>query len=340
MDRLRIFSRNGTLLAEFTASVRRSWIIGKRTIASFSVSVYDTYCNETVLQFGNWVIVENDNFPDWVGTIGGREWASRKATIAAYSPEFLLGQRIGPREEIVKGSAGVIFERIIYYVNLKEKTLLRGGNIVKSGTRIETLNPTQLNDDLRRIYERSGEEYTWRADFDANGKLSILGDWSLKLGKSTEFSLYESKSGGNVEATRRVLVEDAPEGNSIFGYGSGLTWASKPVVEVPDAASINQYGLIQKSISYNGVSTLAGITTNARDELKTLKNPERIYNINALNVGDTYKFMALGNSMYLRMQNIGFSSGDLGTDVRVRIVGMYFNPDSGNKLELVVKETT
>ena len=40
------------------------------------------------------------------------------------------------------------------------------------------------------------------------------------------------------------------------------------------------------------------------------------------------------------MQNIGFSSGDLGTDVRVRIVGMYFNPDSGNKLELVVKETT
>lgn len=338
MDRLRIFNRRGDLEAEFIAAVSRSWIIGKRTTASFSIPVYETYCTEDVLEFGNWVLVESDELPDWAGTIVSREWGARVITIGAYSPEHLISQRIGPTEKRFKGSAGELFVKLLEYVNIREDTLLKPGEIYKSGTRQETLTPTRLSDDLKRIYERSREEYQWRPVVNANGKLTVYGDWVLALGTESEFTLHEGTGGGNIEATNRVLMEDVPQANYLHGYGNGITWASRPQKVLEDTDSISRYGLIQQSEAFRGASTLDGVEKNVRGRLLVKAKPARVYNVNALDVGDTFTFMQLGNVMNLKMQNIGFNGSTLGTIARVRIIGMYYKPDNANKVELALKE--
>lgn len=337
-DRLRIYNRKGVLLSEFTAAVTRSWVIGDKATASFDVSVFESYCNGDVLRFGNWLLVENDKLPKWVGTIGSRSWGTRSVTVAAFTPEFLISQRIGEIEKKINASAGDIFAEIIGQVNASEITILETGDIYKSEPRQETINATALSQDLSRIRTRSNEDYAWRA-VEVNGRLKVYGDWSKKLGLETQFSLHEGVGGGNIEATGRILVEDMPEGNSILGYGNGATWTTKPLGRAIDSASIADYGLIQKSISYNGVSTPAALEKNASDELKKKKNPAAVYSVVALDVGDTFQYSRLGNVVYLRMQNIGFTGSQLGTSKRVRIIGMVYT-QMQNKLELALEEIT
>ena len=336
-SRLRIFNRDGELRAEFDATCPRSWVMGDKGTASFTVSVNETYCNNTVLNFNNWVIVEHDKLPTWIGQISSREWGVRNVTCALQSPEWFLSNRIGETEKIVTGSAGAIFAEIINQANREEQSIIRVGNLFNGDSMQETINPTPLSQDLKRIYTRSGEEYQWRADFNDKGLLTIYGDWVGTLGKELVFSLQEGKSGGNIEASGRILVEDAPEANYILGYGNGLTWTTKPIAISEDAASQAKYGLTQQSISYYGVTTTDTIRRNTFAELQIRKNPFSMYNIVAIDVGTTFYQLDLGNILQLKMQNIGFTNGNLGTDATVRIMGMYYNPLSGEKISLALQ---
>ncbi len=341
-DRLRIFDRSGMLKREFSASVKRSWVIGAKGTASFKVGVDKAYCSEDILQFGNWVLVENSiggnpGFPPWIGTIGSREWSGRFITVAAFSPEFLMSQRIGQSERTITGAPGVIFKEIINQTNYIEGTLLTIGNVYADGmVREETITPQRLDADLKRIHERSREEYIWRPVVDK--RLIVYCDWTQKLGNELDFTFWESKKGGNIEARQRVLVEDAPEANYIMAYGGGVNWASRMTGLQKDDSSIDKYGLIQRSIQYYDVSEAGTLLNNAADELKVMKNPACVYDIYALDVGDTLKNIALGNRMDIKFQNIGFSNNTLGTQKRVRIIGLYYEPDKRNQIECAVQE--
>jgi hypothetical protein len=60
--------------------------------------------------------------------------------------------------------------------------------------------------------------------------------------------------------------------------------------------------------------------------------------VTAINVGDTFKHIKLGNIFTLQLQSVGFTDGQTGYTSRVRIVGMSFNPETPNKIQLVVRE--
>lgn len=339
-DRVRVFNRAGLLRSEFNASVSRAYIIGARADAQFTIATNETYCNGDVLNFGNWLVVQSDNKPDWVGTIAGYQWGVRTLTVTAHTPEWLLSKRIGEKEKLVRGSAGEIFAEIIAQANKEEKTLLTVGNIYDSDTMEETLQPTSLDKDLKRIFDRSGEEYDWRVGF-TNGKLIVYCDWVDQLGKSSLFTLQEGTDGGNIEAADNALTQDEPDANYIYGYGNGLTWADKPFAISEDATSQNQYGLLQKSISYYGVKTKAVIQKNTYAELQTRKYPSSVYHVVAIHDAtsaiDTFLYLAKGNTLNLKSEHIGFTVGEVGTDKRARIFSMYYNPLNGEKIELGLK---
>jgi hypothetical protein len=340
VDRIRIFAKDGSEIAQFSARVERSWAIADEGRAQFAYPSRKTdVVNERVLQFGNWILIENSVIPSWVGVIDTpRTWDARYVTISCYSPERVFSWRRGPTEIVINASAGAIFESLIYYVNLAERTPLTAGNIWKGGTqRQETLNPTALNEDLKRVQERSAEEYAWRPIVD-NGKLIVYADWTEKLGIDTSALLHEGKFGGNVEKASRILVEDAPILNDILGYGQGETWKTRPTALVFDAESASKYGLRQKAIEYNGVSSNQTLLDNSQTELNKTKNPSRRFALNALNVGDTFAYLQLGNRLNLQFQNIGFYNGDVGYETRVRITGMSYDPSSKNELKLIVQE--
>jgi hypothetical protein len=339
-DRVRIFKRDGSNIAEFRTSVDRSWVLSDEGRAQFSYATRITdVVNRDVLQFGNWLLVENDQLPAWVGVIDTpRQWTPRTVTVFAYTPERVFSWRRGENEITVKGSAGAIFERLLSYVNAAEGTIIQAGTIDKTGTnREETVNPTPLNNDLSRIQERSLEEYQWRPETDALGRLIVYADWMPRVGFDSSALLHEGRGGGNVEGVSNILVEDDDIYNDVMGYGEGLTWASKPKQIVKVEQSISSYGLRQKSEYFQGVTSGQALLINTVKFVSDRNQPKRTFQLRALNVGETFKYIGIGNTLQLRFQNIGFYNGETGYDEKIRIIGMRYNPMQKNKVELTVE---
>lgn len=340
VDRIQVFDREGIPIAEFRATVMRSWILGGEGRAAFTYPSRKTdIVNKDVLRFGNWILIQNSVLPPWVGTLDTpREWSPRNVTITAFTSEHVFGWRRGPLEEKITGSAGTVFEKLLQYVNRAEATILRAGDIFRGGVqREETINPTLLSRDLERIFERSGEEYAFRPVV-SGGRLIVYCDWSKKLGVDTGVLLHEGKGGGNIESVDNVMVEDGPIVNDLLAAGDGESWVSKPVYEVTDATSRGEYGLRQDSQEYTGVTNTRTLRDNGETFIATAKDPTRAYNINALNVGDTFQYIALGNRFNLRFENVGFTGEGLGFETTVRILAMMYNPQLRNKIELVVED--
>lgn len=340
VDRARIFSRDGTQLREFKGRFERSWAIADEARCQFSAANRITQIvDEEILRYGNWLLVENDTLPPWVGVIDTpRSWSPRSVTVSAYTPEHVFGWRRGPYERLIKGSAGDIFSTLLGYVNSAETTIITEGDIDRSGIRREeTLNPTPLNEDLQRIQERSLEEYQWRPVVGADGKLIVYADWMNRVGQTTSALLHEGKGGGNIEAVDSLFVEDGDIRNDVLGYGEGLTWKSKPKIVVTDVDSISRYGLRQSSEYFQGVENVPTLKANTRDVVRSEAEPSKNIKLRAINLGDTFKFINLGNIMSLQLQNIGFQTGGVGYEAQVRIMGMSYDPAIKNKINLVVE---
>jgi hypothetical protein len=338
VDRVRIFDRAGFPLAEFNAAIDRSWTIGAEGRAAFVVPTRKTdIAGEKILQFSNWLLIENSVLPPWIGVIDTpREWSTQNktVTVTAYTPERVFSWRRGPFEELLTGSAGAIFSRLLDYVNGPEVTIMRAGDIWRGGTqREETINPTLLNKDLERVYERSGEEYQFRPLVGADGRLTVYADWLGALGADAPIILQE---GGNIEAVGNTLVEDGDIVNDLLAFGEGESWVSKPYVNVTNQESIGKYGLRRGSKEYSGVSIIETLDANGREFVARAKEPTRAYRLNAINVGDTFQYMRLGNRFTLRFSSIGFQSNGLGMDRTVRIAAMAYDTDNKNKINLVV----
>lgn len=340
VDRVRIFQRDGTPIAEFKARVERSWSLGNEGRAQFIYASRITdIVNRDVLQYGNWVLIENDQLPPWVGVIDTpRTWTPRTVRVSIYTPEKVFEWRRGDLEVKKNGSAGALFRYLLSLVNGAEATIIKAGDIDETGTyREETINPTPLNRDLKRIQERSGEEYQWRPDTDALGRLIVYADWQPRIGIDTGALLHEGKGGGNVEAISGLFVEDGDIYNNILGYGDGMTWTTKTKYIANDERSGSDYGLRQTSKYFNGVTNTVTLKDNTTEYLKTTKNPVSKFKLNVINVGDTFKYIQLGNTLNLQLQSMGFQTGGIGYEAVVRIVGMRYNPSSKNKIELVTE---
>lgn len=341
IDRVRIFDRTGTPLAEFRAAVSRSWTVGGEARAEFNYPTRKTdIVNEDVLQFSNWLLVENSVLPPWVGVIDlPRQWSTRAVTVSAYSPERVFAWRIGPDEKILSASAGSIFEGLVNRVNLAERTVIRVGSIWRGGTQRQmTLNPQKLSEYLQEIHERSGEEYEFTPNVAPDGRLFVTANWVPVLGADTGVLLHEGRGGGNVEAVGRVLVEDGPIVNSVLAFGDGETWQSKPNVKVTDALSVGRFGLREDSIEYSGVISETTLAENANEHIRQFRISAKTFSLNALNVGDTFRYIRLGNIFNVSLQNFGFRGGEVGYTGRVRVIGMGYNPGVKNKIQLVVRE--
>jgi len=292
--------------------------------------------NEKVLQFGNYLLVENSRLPAWVGIIDTpRAWDSLTVEVNAYTLERMFLYRRGPLEQKLTGSAGGIFEQLVNYINGQQQTLLQVGSIYNSAQREETLNPNTLDENLQQLQERSGEEYTFEPVI-TKGLLTIKADWQAKAGVITPLVLTSARSGGNVEVPS--MTEDDEIVNDLLGYGDAPTWPSKPVKYTADTATIEKYGLRQNSENWRGVSHPATLEANNLEYLTKKKQPRKIFEITALNVGETFDYIRLGNKARLILQSLGFANSGVGTDTTVRILGMSYSPQLGRKIKLVLEE--
>ncbi len=334
-DRIRIFNRSGVELASFQASISRSWAIGREGRASFEYPSRKTdVVNENVLQFGNYLLVENSRLPAWVGIIDTpREWDKDVITVNAYTLERLFKYRIGTPDDKLSGSAGQIWKKLIDTINSAEKTILVAGEAWDGGTsREETLTANSIENNLKQLQERSGEDYNFRPVI-LRGKLVVYGDWYKSLGVETPLTLLE---GGNIESA--TMREDGTIINSVLGYGDGITWTSRQRAIEVNTDSVASYGLRQDGEEYTGVTVLTTVQNNNSEYIRRNSKPRKIFQITALNVGDTFDYIALGNRVNVKFTNMGFYNSAIGTFARTRILGMSYNPRQGQKIKLVLED--
>lgn len=334
-DRIRIFNRGGYEIASFQASVSRSWAIGKEGRASFEYASRKTeIVNEKVLQFGNYLLVESTRLPAWVGLIDTpREWDKDTVTVNAYTTERLFKWRRGGLEDKLTGSAGTIFKKMIDTVNSSEKTLLQAGTVWNGSTsREETLTPVTIDKNLAQLYERSNEDYEFQPAI-VSGKLVIYGNWYKSLGVDTHLTLLE---GGNIESA--TMSEDGTIVNDVLGYGDGINWTSRPAAIEVNPDSVSTYGLRQAGKEWSGVSILTTVQNNNSEYLTERIKPRKIFQITALNIGETFDYLSLGNRVNVKFQNMGFYGEGQGTLERTRILGMSYNPRQGQKVKLVLED--
>lgn len=339
-DRVRIFNRAGYPLAEFTANVSRSWAITKEGRASFTIPTRNTnVVTQNNLQFGNYLLVENTILPSWVGIIDSpREWDGTTVRVNAFTMERIFSFRRGADgERLVKGSAGTIFTEMLKIVNAAELTVMVAGNIWTGGAqREDTFTPQTLDRNLRDLQSRSLEEYSFRGVSGVSGRLVVYADWSKQLGINTSLSLWQGFGGGNIEDPK--AKEDGKIFNDVFGYGDGMTWTSKPQKTNTAPSSVSNYGLRQAAKEYRGVSAVNTVVTNNNDFLKKNNRPRWIMSLNALNVGNTFSYIKLGNYFNVILENVGFGDERIGLSQRARIMGMSYDPDVPNKIKLVLQE--
>jgi len=338
-SRVMIYDQGGAALAEVEASVTRSWVLSDVGEAAVTLAITDAKCRQEVIEFGRLVVVEHDRLPAWVGVIDvPRDWSRMKVIVKSLSAEQIFHYRVPPAVKTLTGTAGALFAEMLAIANLQGDTLMRPGEIYLGGqTRQETINLTRLLAEIKRVSNRSGHEWGVTPEIGTDGRLTLRAHWWERRGGMVDDLALEE--GWNIEATDDVLSEQGEIVNWLMGYGDGATWASRPIVIRQDDDSIARYGLHQDARAYDGVTSPATLEASVLADLARLKQPRRTFGLTALDVGNTFTRVGLGNILRLRLISTGFTGDASGLEATVRVRAMEYK-EAENKLDLVVDEVT
>lgn len=316
--------------------IERDWVLNGIGEATFNIPNLNPKTLEDVIQFGTFVIVEQDRLPDWGGVVDvDRDWDGAVIGVSLYSAEKMLTWRKTPHDELLKGTAGALISKLIGYANIDEDTRIYGGSIYGGGVSREETLGKQCWDHIDQIRRRSGCDVFITPELDNTGCIRFALDWHQKLGVKSTFELRE---GVNLERDgRRVLAERGPIINEITGLGDVGTNKTRIKITKRNQVSIDLYRLRSKNRVYDGNKDMGTLTENVLADLEITAFPYRLFYLTALDVGDTFVELEMGNTYPLFMNTVGFMGADFGVETFVRVLGMKYK-ERENKIELTLME--
>ena len=341
MSMITVYDRGGNAIAELKASAARAWVLNEYGRATVELSLREAAVKETFLQFGNYLLIEHETLGNWGGVIDTpRVWQGGKVTVNAYSGEYLLGFRRGPLSKKMVGAAGVLYTQIIRMANSAEDLLIREGEIYTGGASVaQVVDVRPLYDAVCALAKQGGCDWSVTPARDSAGRLIFSANWYKQAGADRVLALWEGQ-GGNVSLGDNPLVEQGVIINDLLGFGGGgLTWASRPRHNTIDEESAGRYGLRQGYEAYNGATNSGTIAESTKRAVETEHEPRRTFNLRALDEGDTFANLRLGDRVPLKLTSAGFMGGEIGMETVVRLVGMAHS-DGDGAVELTCDEVT
>lgn len=329
-DQFRIFDRAGVCLADSRAIVNRSWQRNREGRADFLISWLDPNCDPYILSSGNYILVENDKLPGWVGVLDTPyDWKRRRLGCNAYSIERVWSWRRGNTGEKLQGSSGVIFQKMLGHVNANEHTIIVPGEIYDHGVQHDfTLLGETMADNLKDFVERVDQDYDFTYAV-LGGRLVIYANWYAKIGRKVDYMLEESI---NISDDQYNYSQQGEVSNDVTAIGQGADTGTRPQANVVDGASRQKYGLREKMLTYNDVKEVGTLKNHALDELNKDKQPENVFEVSVLDVNQAWENTRIGNQMQIRFWSLGY-----GIRSNISIESMYFSPLAG-KVDLTSKE--
>jgi len=339
---IRIFSPSGIELDNIIASTKRSWISSSRGAEGdcvWEMSTLDEKTTEKNLCFGNIVVIEHDNLPDWVGVIdcspAERAWSYGKVTVTAYTAERLC--KFGTtRNETRNATYGGLFRAALDYYNEDTALPIFAGQIDDNGlSRQETFGSDPFTH-IQRIAGRSGGEWDVTADF-SSGKLSLRGNWYTRTGVNTGVMLFDGDN-GNIEMKEPILSEGAlPIYNTIVGYSDAPTAGTRLKSKSSDEASRAKYGIRILTKVYTGITTQSGLDVAVNLDLKSYNKPIIQHEISVID-SRIFNLLRRGNIFDIDLSGSGFSQyGGIGYQGKCKVYSIEYDDAAENRVALGVE---
>jgi hypothetical protein len=328
MSRIIGYHLNGVSAGEVHASCTRGWAINDGGEARITLVESDL---ADWLDFGRMVLVEHAKLPAWVGMIDPPWDALLPVGVTLYPAEYLLAQRTPEEPMTLHGSPGQIALQLVEMANAQEDLLIRPGEVdLDEVDRDYEIDQRTLWVLLQELATETGMEMQIRPARDLNNHLVLFFDFKRRLGVDTNFLFQSTGDEANIEITQ--LTVDGDIWNSIIGIGSQSSKASRlQVGPVIDEGSINHYRLRSKVVQYSGVTVDTTLLQSCQVELENCRQPFLKIRANALDVGETFANIALGNTGILHVANARLPGGVRGWRGIIRITAMEYD-EATNKV--------
>lgn len=335
-SRIRIFDKAGLQIAEVDANCSRAWKLNEAGSAEFTLANNDAKAKREIVEFGNYLVIDHDKLPTWAGIIDPpRPWGYKKFTVKARGAEYILHYRATPITMLVEETPGNIFAELLVEANKTADTYIREGVLyVEGALRKETYNAALIYEKIVELSKNFKMDWDVLPIVDANGRLTFTANWYKAKGMIRDLVLQE---GHNIELSENPLTEQGEIINDLFGFGNGASWESKPTANAQNTASIAQYGHRQgvQQFNTNYPEKVPVLTENA---VSISGQPRRTFNPTALDKGDTFYNLELGDTLPIEFFSVGFNdNGGFGTSANVRIMAMSYS-DTTNRVDIACDE--
>lgn len=336
---IRIFDPFGEPLKDINVQPVLSHIINDVGDCSFTMSTGDAACTERNLQFGNWLLINDDNLPSWIGMIDSssqaRTWGAGKVGVYALSAEYIWNLRIA-RPTRFNGTAGAILERLIEHIEDLSAGGIKiyPGEIFKGGRHLvypPIARPRDVVDRITRI-----SKCDWSVTHEiVNSRLVLKANlYNGERGKDNLQVLDAS----NTELSDPIYSEEGEIWNWVI-FMTPIQSSGEMMIGTPqrDEESIFRYGLRQYIGEMTAEETDA-LDWKAKAWLYDHAYPRGIITPSILNVNNLWKEIGFGDRFRWENHGVGFTNGLIGVGEKVRLTGYEMDYSSG-KMASVMEST-
>jgi hypothetical protein len=320
---------NGTFITTIQSMPECSWVINNKGKCTLPMSVRDEKAIRRYMGHRHLIYITHDKLIPWGGVIEtDQDWDDAgNITFTAWSGESLLISRTPTIGLIKAASAGALFQKLMGLANQPEDLLIRMGSVVNTGGPAEvTLDGTDLLEVVRDLAQRHDMEFSIDPILNDRKILTFQANWYKRQGVRKVLRLREGE-GGNMRrasnplrVTRRVI-------NQLTGFGEGSGDDSRPKhAEPADAQSRADYGLMQGTEDYDGVTSNTTLQNHVQTRQRVLRNPRDVIKVVALDVGDTFANLGRGNVLPMQSPYFGLKEDSgIGMQADIRILGMRYS---------------
>jgi hypothetical protein len=334
MARVSLFDNtSGRFFTDIKTLCPRSWVLDGIGDATLLIPYNSPKYREEYVMPGNRVLVLDPKMPPWVGIVSDDiEFGQSAVAVKCFEAIKLLDQHVTFLIDTLTGSPGAQVAQLINLVNKNADSSFRLGSIYSGGESKDLKLGNSAMSHLRTIQTTSGQDWIVNPIVE-DGRLLFELDWFEAAGIDAPSVLNE---GQNMERNSSPLSQRGPIVNQIVGYSEASTDAERLVYIGTNEASAGKFGLRMEKRTYSGVKTLSALKASVDADVIASAWPRRTSQVNALDKGNLFYDLRLGNRLYTRFVRPGFEPGSVGIENWFRLWGLRTN-DKG-KCELTLRQ--
>jgi hypothetical protein len=331
---------NGQSVGEFTAKVNRNWSLISPTVAGggkSTITIPKKVAERDWMKLGNFVYIEQDPLPPWIGMIDTPWNAKSPVQINVYNAEYILSQRYLDNPTTITGTPFFIIDQLVAIANAQEETYIRTQNQYTGhtgGVWAAVFDQKDIWSQLKNFVQKNGVEvYFSTAHRIWDRQLIINLIVAEAAGQATGYEFRDGQ-GGNMRVTAASL--EGTIQNRLVGINKASTDAERIILPaVFDNNSVRQYRM-RGGVYQFDVTNESQLLNQINIQMATTAYPRVKLTIDVKNVGDALSYCQLGNSAWVHASNVLLPGGQKGWRGTARIIVMAWN-ESSNTMSLALE---